>query len=111
MRSRNSGLNSFQHQVKELQKRIESATQPEQVPLDVLLHPAFMKQHTNFGTIEEMVEASGFQLSQESEESAQVFFASEAWNNFVASNSLFAGWDAMIQAAGEEYISKKLKGL
>ena len=69
------------------------------IPLTQLCPPAFMAEHTDFASIEEMFEASGFTL-ETSEDLAAIPDAE--WDAFIASRTRFADWETMqMKAAGD----------
>ncbi|HKJ82393.1 MAG TPA: hypothetical protein VJ961_00055 [Mariprofundaceae bacterium] len=75
------------------------------VPLDELLTPAFVSQHTRFADVEELFAASGFDIGSQTDFES---VPEEKWNAFIRSVSDFADWEAMLGAAGGEWAAHKL---
>lgn len=75
------------------------------VPFDQLFPRPFMHRYTNFGSIEEMLEKSGFKV-----ETMEDFAAipDEEWDRYVNENTRFSSWDEMQERAVEEYTLKEL---
>jgi hypothetical protein len=75
------------------------------VPISDLFPDAFMVEHTDFGTTQEMLDASGFQANTSEEFSA---IPEGLWEAFVVSHTKFPTWRAMLEAGTAEWISRKL---
>ena len=67
--------------------------------------PAFMAEHSDFATIEDMFDASGFTV-----ETPEGFAAipDAEWDAFIASNTRFPGWKTMQEKAAADWISRGL---
>ena len=99
-------LRTFQKKLDEIKHRAQELdgshiTMPEMFPDD------FMRRHTDFRTIQEMFDHCGIEM--ETEEDVVRALEDPDWNAFVVSRTRFAGWDAMVEAAGEEMALKKLR--
>jgi len=55
-----------------------------------------MRKHTDYGSISEMIEHSGFEVDN------------AEWDEFVSKRSRFSNWEEMQGAAAEQYVAKKL---
>ena len=99
------GLDEFSRELKDLERRVRDLDGQHSVPLDELFPPEFMRQNTDFGSINEMFEASGFKAETE-EDLSNV--PDDEWNGFVAQRTRFANWDDMIGAGGKAWAAKKL---
>lgn len=73
--------------------------------VDQLLVPDFMLRFTNFASVDEMVEKSGFEVHN-AEDFAAV--PADEWDQFIAANTQFATWLDMISAAGSECFARAL---
>ena len=67
---------------------------PGRVPVDEILTPAFMREHTNVGSFDEMFNASGL-----SRENLNGLAKSDDWNRFVAARTKYASFDDMLREA------------
>lgn len=62
-----------------------------------LLVPDFMKENTQFGSFDEMLNKSPFKIKNEIE--FEFVTENEEWDQFVAMNTMFQGWIEMLKAA------------
>lgn len=89
----------------DLKRQAEAWDGEHNVPIEELCDDEFMLRNTEFPSIPDMFEASGFKI-----ESAEDFAAvpEEQWNDFVANRTRFATWGDMLSAAGREWTKRKL---
>jgi len=88
-----SGLEKFKKKVQEL-----SGT--HRIPLPELLPDNFIAQHSEFPTLQALIDAGG--VNEPSD------INSEAFSDFVAKHSQFSSYTAMLQAGYAEYAKRKL---
>lgn len=71
-----------------------------------LFPPEFMAQYSNFGTIEELFEKSGFKV-----ESAADFedIPDNEWEAYISQNTRFSSWEDMQKTAGNALVQRTLK--
>lgn len=94
----------FKKALNDLTRKIERAAAPEDVPLPKLMPPPFMRQHTNAPSIEAFLEASGVELT-----SATLKSPPASLDRYVSAHTGFSSWNAMVAAAGKEYMTRKLR--
>ena len=99
------GLKEVTDGLDELAKKAKQLNGENRVPLSELFTPAFMRKYTDFATIDEMFEASGYQV-----DSVEDFKAipDAPWDSFVQQRTKFSNWREMIQKGGLEWTSRKL---
>ena len=99
------GLDELQNNLKALAGKARDLDGQHNVPVSELLTSSFLSKHTRFLSTNDLFEASGFKV-----ESTEDFEAipSDKWDDFIRSVSSFENWQAMLAAAGEEWVSKKL---
>jgi hypothetical protein len=99
------GLDKVKKKLEDLQSRACNLHGSHQVPAGELLSPDFMRHHTRFTSFEAMATASGFKV-----ESSEDFTAipDAKWDAFIRAATPFAGWQAMLGAAGQEWAARKL---
>jgi hypothetical protein len=100
---KNTALDEIQRKLREFQQRASELTGP--LSFADLFPPDFMNRYTKFGSIDDMVAASGHHVTS-SEEFEQIPQA--AWNEFVRANTSFADWEAMKAQAGQELAERRL---
>lgn len=90
-----------------LQRRAKELDGTHQVPVSQLLSPKFMREHTPFSDFEAMLTASPFSVN-----SAEEFRAipDADWDAYVCHNTRFSSWQAMLSAAGAEWMRSRLLG-
>ena len=99
-----SGLDEMRRNLEDLQREIETVAR-EGIPLTELLPIDFLRKHTEFESLQDMFQASGFVV--ESREDFEKI-PDDEWDNFVRSHTRFSSWEEMLGAAGEEWVSRKL---
>ena len=87
-----------------LKKKVKGLSGTNRVKLLDLFNVRFMSKNTNFSSVEEMFEKSGLEI--ESEEDIKK--NKEVWDEFIKTNTNYAGWEAMLKAASLEWVRKEL---
>ncbi len=98
-----SGFDEIERKLQQLANNAEAMDGEHSVSLTELCPPAFMAEHTDFATIEEMFEASGFTVETPEEFAA---IPDTAWDAFIASRTRFADWRTMQEKAAAEWFSR-----
>jgi len=83
--------------LKEVQEKIAKLTSiGDRVSFPDLYPPQFISEHSSFGTIEELLDKSGFKV-----ESMEDFKAipDDEWGEFIIQNTNFDSWEDMQQTA------------
>ncbi len=88
--------------LEELERKLKELDGTHNVPLTELMPDDFIRRHTDFATLDEMLESSG--LTLESQED----FDGDEWNAFVAERTRFENWEEMQQEAAGEWVRRKL---
>ena len=88
-----SGLHKLQQNLKKLEGK-------QNVPLAQLMPDRFIRQHTNFQTLQAFLDAGGVENGED--------IVSTAFSGFVAGNTRFRSWDEMAKAAGAEWAKRQL---
>jgi hypothetical protein len=87
-----------------LARNAEELDGEHQVSTDDLMTDAFIQEHTEFQTWQEMMDAGGIQSDDD--------IGGEPFSKFVGEHSDFASFDEMVEAAGAEWVQRQLfKGL
>ncbi len=101
-----TGLDEFQKKLDTLSNNAMNLDGNHNVPVTELLTPSFVSKHTNFKSVEELFEKSGFKV--ESPEDFEAISDTE-WDNYIQSTSNFDNWNSMLSKATEEWVAKKLE--
>lgn len=94
-------------QLEKLQRRIEDLDGTHNVPFDEAFSPDFMVEFTDFSSIDEMLQASGYKADTPEDFAA---IPDDDWDAFVSRSTRFATWEDMRAAAGERWVQKRLLG-
>lgn len=100
------GLNNLLHSLEDLKQNVAEIEGENPVPFNEMFPDFFMMRNTNFSTIDEMFDKSGFIINKQGDfDDINV----EKLDQFVNENTEFETWDEMKQAAGKEWILRKLR--
>ena len=94
------GFDEFRNKLKRLQENAKSIEGKNEIPLPELMPDSFIQKYTNFQTLKELFDSSGIEKEEE--------IKSDAFSDFIASNTRFGSWREMTQAAGAEWMRRKL---
>lgn len=100
-----SGLDEIERELQQVADKAEALDGEHSIPLTELCPPAFMAEHTDFATIEEMFEASGFTVETPEDFAA---IPDAEWDVFIASRTRFADWGTMQEQAVADWFSRRL---
>ena len=89
-----------------LQRNIEILSAEQKVTFDKLFPASFMRKHTQFDSINDMVNKSPFKV--ESEEDFKNIPDKE-WDDYVREKTSFQSWNEMLSKAGNEYLGKQVQ--
>ena len=100
----NKGFEINMRGLDELRKKAENLSGTNHVKLLDLFNVGFMRKNTSFSSAEEMFEKSGLEIENEED----IKKNQEVWDDFVKTNTNYAGWEAMLKAATLEWVKKGL---
>jgi hypothetical protein len=107
------GLDEVGKTLDRLEKNVKELRGTHKVSITELLTPEFMRRHSAFSSLEELLIAGqlmkvGEHVTKESLDA----ISQERFDKLVSEKTSFTNWDAMIRKASEEYINRKaLKGI
>ena len=91
--------------LEELGDRAEKLDGENKIPLSELFNPSFMKEYTDFESLEGFFEESPWTV--ESEEDLDEI-SDGPFNEYVAEHTVFSDQDEMMKKAGEEWTTDQL---
>lgn len=97
------GLEDLKEELQGLAERLEQAG--GELPMTVLFTDNFMKSFTEFTSLEEFFDESPWRV--ESDDDFEAIPADE-FDAYVDKHTDFDSWDAMLRAAGREYILREV---
>lgn len=89
----------------ELEKKLEEIGGSNKVSFGELFPDSFINKHTDFKTLEELFEESGYEVETE-EDFNQI--PEEDWDEFIANNTVFSNWEVMMKKAFQGWVKKQL---
>ena len=100
-----SGFDELERELQELAEKAEAMEGEHSVPLTELCPPAFMVEHTDFATVDEMLDASGFTVETPEDIAA---IPDAEWDAFIASRTRFADWNTMQDKAADDWVRRRI---
>lgn len=97
------GLDELEGELEELVDRLERTG--GELPMSKLFTPDFMQSYTEFDTLRTFMDASPWAI--DSAEDFEAIPAAE-FDRYVDDHTDFASWDAMLRAAGREYVLREI---
>ena len=105
MTFRIEGFNELQKKLEEMHRKAEELDGGHSVPISELLTPEFLAGCSSFSTVEELFDASGFEV--ESPEDLEAIPDSD-WEWFIQQNTSYTSWSEMLQNASQAWAFKKM---
>jgi hypothetical protein len=99
------GLDEVSKKLDDIAKKAKALEGKRNIPINELLNSTFVSKHTHFATMEEMVNASGFEVKSQEDFAA---IPDDKWDEFIQSVSSFGNWQAMLDQAVKEWTTNKL---
>lgn len=90
--------------LEKLQKNLEKIEGEQRVPLPELMPDSFIREHTNFQTLEAMLKAGGVESLEDGER-----IDSAEFSDFIGSRTRFPSWNALCEAAVGEWAARQLE--
>jgi hypothetical protein len=97
------GLAEFRRKLDTLQRRAQNLNGP--VPFEDLFPPEFMRRHTDFKTIEDMLSAFGVPINSTDDFER---IPHDQWDTHVKRTTRFANWKTMQTQASEDFVERRL---
>ena len=86
--------------LKKLQQNIDALSGQHEVKLADLLTDNFIRQHSDFQTLQALIDASGIKNAEN--------IGNESFSIFVSIHTNFVSWEEMVKVATAEYVKRKL---
>ena len=100
----NKGFEIDMRGLDKFRKKAEELSGTNHVKLSDLFNVGFMRKNTSFNSVEEMFEKSGLEIKNEED----IKKNQEVWDEFIKTNTNYAGWVAMLKAASIVWLKKGL---
>jgi len=99
------GLDDLQKQLKKIEKSARELSGTKQISFSELFKPSFMRKYTPFSSMDDLLEAGGF--NAESQEDFEAIPDSEL-DKHIATTTKFKNWNDMLYEATTQYVTQKL---
>lgn len=99
------GFDDLERKIRELAKGAEDLEGEHSVSFEELFPEVFMRANTDFESIDQMIESSGFKIETTEEFEA---IPDDEWDTFIGEHTRFADWDEMMGSAVEDWAVGKL---
>lgn len=99
------GFDDLADRLDEMRKGAKKYESGQEVSFEELFPPIFMQQYTDFGTMDEFLEQSPWNV-ETNEDFEQI--PEDEFDQYVQSNSKFESWEDMLGKAGTEQISRDM---
>ena len=103
------GLDEMRRKLDRLKRNLKAVDGVHSVPSEELLTPAFLRAHSRFDSFEALVRGGDF-VQPGDQLTAEKFRAipDKAWDQWIAKATDFRDWKQMQEAAGAEYLKRKV---
>lgn len=91
--------------LRDLQRKAGELDGEHEIPFVDLFHDEFMLRNTDFASIDDMIEASKFDVSSPEDFAA---IPDGEWDSFVTETTRFDSWEEMKAAAAREWVTRRL---
>ena len=98
-----TGLEELQKELDDLGRKAEALNGEHKIPINELFTTSFMQQHTNFISIDALIEAGNFKV-----EPTDDLETIPGWDEHIAKSTRFANWQEMMEQASAEWAKKQL---
>lgn len=99
------GFDEFKDELEQLSERAKGIDGGNEVPMDELFRPDFMRTHTKFDSLDEFFEESPWTVESR-DDFKQI--PEDEFDEYVNEHTGFNSWDAMLSSAGREWVARQL---
>lgn len=100
------GFDELQDELERLAEKAMGLEGTNEVSFEELFTPSFMATHTDFATFEEFMEASPWTVESQADFEA---VPEQEFDVYVAENTRFQNWEAMLGKAAEQWAARQLR--
>jgi len=103
------GLEEARRSIERMERNVKAIRGTHEVTISELLTPEFLRKHSRFASVEDLMIAGGFMAKSEAL-TRERFKAipDKALDEFVSKETNFPDWKAMIGAAAGEYARRRM---
>lgn len=99
------GFDEFREELDQLKERTKDLDGGNEIPMDELFRSDFMQTYTEFDSIADFFEESPWNV-QSQEDFKQI--PEDKFDQYVDTHTGFNSWEAMLKAAGREWVARQL---
>lgn len=97
--------NELHEELESISRTIDTIAETKELPLSTLFPDPFVRKYTQYDTIRELLDASGHEISCQSDLEA---CRPKGFDEFICLRTEFQNWDTMLEMAVCEWIKVKL---
>ncbi|MCD9539591.1 hypothetical protein [Photobacterium carnosum] len=99
------GFDELEKQLKKIEKSMTELDGKHEVSLLELMPDSFMSKNSNYTSLQELFDSSGFKIDSVEDFSE---IPDEKWDAYINSSTTFENWDQMQEEALNLYIGSKI---
>lgn len=99
------GLDEFREELDRLLEQADNLHGQNEVPMDELFTTGFMQTHTDFTSLEEFFSKSPWSVETQDDFKK---IPQKEFDEYVNKHTGFKDWEAMLSAAGREWVTRQL---
>lgn len=99
------GLDELQRELRRMQQNARKLDGKHEVSFDKLFTRSFMRKHTNYASLDALLEAGGFQAKTKKEFES---IPEKELDSHIAKCTKFRSWEEMLGEATEAYVLSQL---
>ena len=100
-----TGLDEVQKKLTDIQKNMQELNEVQRIPLSELFTDNFVIKHTQFSSLFDLFENSGFSVKSDEDLAA---IPDDKWDEYIRSISVFDCWESMLSVAAKEWTARRL---
>lgn len=100
-----TGLKEFQKKLDDLERKAKALHGEHEVSFAELFNVSFMRQYTNFDSMDALIEAGGFKVDNADDFKA---IPEQEWDDHISKTTRFGNWQEMMEQASTDWAKKQL---
>ena len=100
-----TGFRELDRNLNRIRRNVRAIDGTNHVPVTEMFPPAFMRQYTDVGSFEELIEVGGFAVRTPEEFEA---IPDAEWDAHIAQVTRFPNWEAMLKKGGTKWMTRQI---
>ena len=98
------GFKKFERRLKSLERGARRLHGTHEIPLAELFPPGFLTRYTQFTSLDQMFQASGYEVRSRDDFER---IPDNRWDEFIVANTRFSSWEKMLGKAMEQWMARQ----